>query len=85
MQRMQPTALQTVTDRSTSDPELQELRPSHDPVLAICDAGNSPVVRIIPPLGPYGVFNGGIVHHDPKARTRGATEQQAFVPIPPAP
>ena len=48
MHRVQPAAHRSIADRSPTQPDLQELRSRHDPVLALRKLGDHPV-RVISP------------------------------------
>jgi hypothetical protein len=43
VERVEPATLQAVADRTTSETELEELRPRHDPVLLLGERGDRPI------------------------------------------
>jgi hypothetical protein len=61
---VQPACLETVTDRSAAQPELEQLAPRHDAVLTICKLGDLPVRDIQGRFGPYVGLNCTRIGHD---------------------
>jgi hypothetical protein len=72
---MQPLGLHTSVDGTPAEPELEQLIPSHHPVLPIGELGKGP----IPANAPFFIYfmvNGAFVAHRPhrccRSLTRGA-------------